>query len=114
MLKRDYEIGAWRFRDSRDPDADLFALFHSKSPFNVVSYNSPELDGLIQQAGAEQDKEARQRYYCQIADKIAHDLPLLYLAQNSYYVIARPEVLGDMGLLGGLIDVRNLSLEKNK
>lgn len=112
MLKRNYEIGAWRFRDSRDPDADLFALFHSKSPFNVVSYNSPELDDLIQQAGAEQDKEVRQKYYCQIADKIAYDLPSLYLVQNSYYVIARLEVLGDMELLGGLIDVRNLSLEK--
>ena len=112
MLKRNYEIGAWRFRDSRDPDADLYALFHSDSRFNVVSYNSPELDDLIQQAGAAQDKEARQRYYCQIADKIADDLPLLYLAQNSYYVIARPEVQGDMGLLGGLIDVRNLYLER--
>ena len=63
-------------------------------------------------AGSEQDKAKRQKIYCEIAHKIATDLPLLYLVQNSYYVIAKLEVVGDMGLFAGLVDVRNLSLAR--
>ena len=111
VLSRKYQVGAWRIRDSRDPDIDLFGLFHSASRLNVAGYRSAEADRLLVAAREAGDWATRAPLYCALARRVNQDAPILYAVRNSYFVIARREVRGPFRLDGGVLDVTGAWLE---
>jgi 4-phytase/acid phosphatase/peptide/nickel transport system substrate-binding protein len=112
VLKGDYEIGAWRIRDSADPDPDLYGLLHSTSPFNVTGLKSETLDRLLADGRTRLDPGARRTAYCELAGVLADEAPFVYLAPNVYFAISGPRVQGEPGLSGGVLDVRRVSLAR--
>jgi len=54
---------------------------------NVMSYNNPEVDGLLAKAGQELDPAARKQHYVQFQKIIARDLPIFYIGTVPYQTI---------------------------
>ncbi len=109
VVRRDYQIGPWRLRDTVDPDADLYGLFHSASPFNVTGLTSPALDALLLSARGATAHAAREAAYCEIERYLSREVPWLFLGRNSYFAIANPDVTGDLSLQGGLLGLRGVT-----
>jgi ABC-type transport system substrate-binding protein len=110
VLKGDYEIGAWRIRDSFDPDPDLYGLLHSQSPFNVTGLRSDAVDHLLVEGRTHLEIAERRATYCRLAHTLAEEAPFVYLAPNIYFAVSGPRVQGTPGLKGGILDLRALSL----
>jgi ABC-type transport system substrate-binding protein len=61
-----------------DPGNFLYALFHSKSPYNRVNYYNKKTDYLLEQAFQEADEQNRHRIYRSIVEIILEDTPAVY------------------------------------
>ena len=61
-----------------DPGNFLYALFHSKSPYNRVNYYNKKTDYLLEQAFQEADEQKRHRIYRSIVKIILKDTPAVY------------------------------------
>lgn len=105
ILAGDYQVSAWRFRDSLDPDPDLYAFLHSRSRLNVTGIASAQLDRLVTSGRRSPDPDVRRDAYCAIARLLNQDVPLLYGTRNAYFAIARERVRGLPPLRGGLMDL---------
>ncbi len=74
------EGGSFQFATMRnpvapsDPDLEWRTFYYSSGGFNVAHLSDPTLDGLIEQAAATYDTEARTALYHQLA-QIAYDEP---------------------------------------
>jgi 4-phytase/acid phosphatase/peptide/nickel transport system substrate-binding protein len=112
VLKGDYEIGAWRIRDSFDPDPDLYGLLHSQSPFNVTGLRSDAIDGLLLEGRTRLDVAERRTSYCALSRTLAEEAPFVYLAPNVYFAVTGARVQGTPGLQGGILDLRALSIAR--
>ncbi|MBT8447843.1 MAG: hypothetical protein KJO38_11875, partial [Gammaproteobacteria bacterium] len=112
VLAGDYDIGAWRIRDSLDPDPDLFGLFHSTSRFAVTGLNSPDLDALIERGRSATASTDRQRAYCDIAGLLADEVPVIYTVRNTYFAIARRSVQRSISLRGGVLMIGRATAEE--
>jgi ABC-type transport system substrate-binding protein len=112
VLKGDYEIGAWRIRDSFDPDPDLFGLLHSQSPFNVTGLRDEAIDRLLVEGRTQLDVAQRRATYCRLSRVLADEAPFVYLAPNVYFAVSGSRVRGTPGLTGGILDLRTLSLAR--
>ncbi|MEO8381048.1 MAG: ABC transporter substrate-binding protein [Acidobacteriota bacterium] len=68
-----------------DPDPDPYSLFHSsqKPPagLNVVNFESPEVDRLLEQGRTEFDRSRRTETYHQLHEILAADQPTLWMVQ---------------------------------
>jgi peptide/nickel transport system substrate-binding protein len=110
VLKGDFQIGAWRIRDSADPDPDLYGLLYSHSPFNVTGLNSDDVDRLLLAGRTRLEPAERQRSYCALSRTLTEFAPFVYLAPNLYFAVSGPRVHGTPELRGGILDVRGLVL----
>lgn len=110
VLKGDYAIGAWRIRDSFDPDPDLYGLLSSQSQFNVTGLKDAAIDELLLAGRTRLDPGERRASYCALAHAVAEQAPFVYLAPNIYFAVSGARVRGEPGLATGLLDVRPLSL----
>jgi peptide/nickel transport system substrate-binding protein len=61
-----------------DPGNFLYALFHSKSPYNRVNYYNKKTDYLLEQAFQEADEQKRHQIYRSIVKIILEDTPAVY------------------------------------
>jgi 4-phytase/acid phosphatase/peptide/nickel transport system substrate-binding protein len=108
VLRGEYEIGAWRLRDSRDPDPDLFGLFHSESALNTTGFSGPEIDRLLALGRTATSFDERLQAYCDLAVILNTEVPLIFGARNTYFAIWSDRLRGIPGLQGGVLDVRAL------
>jgi len=104
-FKRDFQLTPWRIVDLADPDAQMYANFHTGSPVNLAQYSNSELDKLLEHARATPDQAARVKDYCEIAKIINHDAIWFWTFQNTYYAIAKPKLKGVAQLRSDVIDI---------
>jgi len=91
---------AW-VADYPDPHNFLDNLFHTGAENNIFDYHNPGLDVLLDQAGIEQDEEARLMMYQQAEQEIVDEAPCLPLCFGRNYVLVKPYVKGyKLGPLG--------------
>jgi peptide/nickel transport system substrate-binding protein len=112
VLRRRFQIGPWRLRDSVDPDIDLYGLFHSSSPFNMTGVSSPELDTLLDAMRRETDRTERQKLLCRIEEVLSDAVPWVFLGPNAYFAISGDRVRRSPGLQGGFLHVRDVRLRQ--
>jgi peptide/nickel transport system substrate-binding protein len=110
-FQRKFEIIGWRIVDFPDPDVQMFANFHSKSPLNLANYVNPELDKLLEHARVTPDEAARTEDYCAASRLINKEATWFWTFQNTYYGIAKAKVKGIPKMFGGIIDVSSAWLE---
>lgn len=98
-----------------DPDI-LNRLFHSRqvppSGFNRGFYSNPDVDRLLELAGAARTEPERKRYYSEVQKLIAWDAPYVPLWHRMNVIIARHDLTGlhldPIGSYESLKDVRRV------
>jgi oligopeptide transport system substrate-binding protein len=78
--------------DYPDPQNFLDILFHSGTKNNVGEYSSPEVDGLLEKAGIEQDPATRMNLYQQAEQILVNDAPCLPVYFDVSYTLVKPYV----------------------
>ena len=77
-----------------DPDTNFYENFYSKSDRNYTGYNNPEVDKLIDQQSAEQDKEKRKKIVWEIERKLADDVARPVIGWNVANTCWAPQLKG--------------------
>jgi peptide/nickel transport system substrate-binding protein len=75
---------------------NLSFAFHSESPENILSYNDPELDRLLEAAAVAGTDSQFQRTVSDIQMHLARQLPVISLAFRHSAVIADRRIYGDI------------------
>ncbi len=76
-----FDAFLWSWIGNLDPGDFYYAQHHSSGGFNAQGYSNPEVDTLLDAAGAETDKDARKALYDQAAKLIVDDASYVYLLQ---------------------------------
>ena len=77
-----------------DPDVNFYENFFSKSDHNYTAYNNPEVDKMIDQQSAEQDREKRKKLVWEIEKKLAEDGARPIIGYNVANTCWDPKVKG--------------------
>jgi ABC-type transport system substrate-binding protein len=91
---RDYQTMLFRWAGGTDPDKNEYQFFHSKGGINLVGFNDPEMDRLLEAGRATIDRADRLKIYRQINNKLAKDLPYLFLTYFENISLASRAVKG--------------------
>jgi peptide/nickel transport system substrate-binding protein/oligopeptide transport system substrate-binding protein len=90
--------------DYPDPEDFLKTLFYSTSTENYIGYNNPEVDKLLDAAGAERDAAKRDALYEEAQQKIIDDAVVIPVYDDVQYQVIKPYVHGldvtGIGFLG--------------
>ncbi len=103
VFTNNYQISGWRIGDSGDQGPQLFGLFRKGSPYNIMKYNTPEMDALLDAQRETVDPAARAKLMCEIAEKINQDAPIVYAGGRRHYAFSRPRLKGIPPLTNGVI-----------
>ena len=98
--------------DYPDPHNFLDNLFHTGSENNIFGYHNPELDALLDQAGIEQNGEARLMMYQQAEQQIVDEAPCLPLWFGKNYILVKPYVKGYELTSLGIPDLSKVYIER--
>ena len=80
LRKGEFDLCFSPWSGRSDPDGNMFGHFTKEGPQNFSGYDSPEVTLMLQQARAAEDQATRADLYLRAQDRIATDLPLLFLA----------------------------------
>ena len=100
---RNYQVMGFRWAGGTDPDKNVYQFFHSRGGINLVGYNDPEMDKLLEAGRATTDKAERLKIYRTISNKLAKDLPYLFLTYFENISLAANNVKGLPLVPDGLI-----------
>ncbi len=100
---RDYQAMAFRWAGGTDPDKNVYQFFHTGGAINLVNYSDPEMDKLLDAGRATVDPAARLEIYREISNKLARDLPYLFLTYFENIALASPSVRGLASVPDGLL-----------
>jgi peptide/nickel transport system substrate-binding protein len=104
-------IVSWRAARP-DPHINIQRVFHSQGFSNPMRYNNPQVDVLIDQAGAEYDVSAAKLLYDQVQDLVVNDAVEIYQAYPSEYHVRKQELKGYGFYLNGAFRFRDWWLER--
>ena len=76
-----------------DPDDVYYQLFQSKSPMNLMQYNSPEVDALLEKARQTPIQSERVDFYHQLEAILLEDVPQAFLMWHDEYQALYPYVM---------------------
>jgi peptide/nickel transport system substrate-binding protein/oligopeptide transport system substrate-binding protein len=104
------------YADFPDPDSLLYNLFHSKSKNNLVAYDRPEVDQLLDKARTERDYLKRMEMYRKIEGMILDDAPIVPMINHLFQMVYQPYVRGiEVNALGGpYIPMKKIWLKKRE
>jgi peptide/nickel transport system substrate-binding protein len=106
VFTNSYQIAGWRIADTGDIGPQLFALLHSKSPYNLAHYSDADMDKLLvtmRMAGTEQE---RADAMCAVVRKMNADAPILWWSGRTHNAIAKKSLQGLRPLFQGVLDAR--------
>ena len=102
-IARDYQVMLFRYAGGTDPDKNVYQFFHSKSTLNLVAFNDPEMDRLLEAGRATTDKAERLKIYRQINNMLAKQLPQLFLTYFDNISLVNPAVKGIKSAPDGIL-----------
>lgn len=77
-----------------DPDAMYYRTFHSQGATNVFEYADPVMDALLEQGRRETDTAKRQEIYKAAQQRLAEQVPIIFLAYGDLFTIKAEYVKG--------------------
>ncbi len=91
---RNYQVMLFRWAGGTDPDKNVYQFFHSKGSINLVAYSDPEMDKLLDSGRATTDKAERLKIYRAVNNKLASEVPYLFLTYFENISLAGNAVKG--------------------
>ncbi|MFP4083175.1 MAG: ABC transporter substrate-binding protein [Candidatus Aminicenantes bacterium] len=112
--KKPYVVLMDRLMNIPDPEDIIRPLFHSKSIFNLLGYENPLLDELLQKAEVEKSWTRRINFFHQIEEILLSDVPAVPLYSQQNRVAMQPYVRGVDVPPSGLyyLEAKNIWLAK--
>ncbi|MEZ5763368.1 MAG: ABC transporter substrate-binding protein [Xanthobacteraceae bacterium] len=111
-IARDYQIMPFRYAGGTDPDKNVYQFFQSKSTMNLVNFNNPEMDKLLEAGRATTDKAERLKIYRQVNNLLAKDLPYLFLTYFDNISLVNPAVKGIKSAPDGILRLHSAWKDK--
>ncbi|WP_416899097.1 MAG: ABC transporter substrate-binding protein [Minwuia sp.] len=108
VFTNNYNVSGWRIADTGDVGPQLFALLHSKSPYNLAKYVNPAMDELVVKMRVAPTQDARNAAMCDVIRLMNDEVPIFYTGGRKHYVITSKSVKGQLDLFQGVPDVRYL------
>jgi peptide/nickel transport system substrate-binding protein len=108
----DYQVMLFRWAGGTDPDKNVYQFFHSKGSINLVKFNNPEMDKLLEAGRATTDKAERLKIYRQVNNLLARELPYLFLTYFENIALASRTVRGIAPVPDGLLRVHSVWKDK--
>jgi len=99
--------------DYPHPQDFLDILFHSGAENNYSEYSNPEVDTLLDTAGAETDSNLSLALYQQAEQKLVSDAACLPLWFGKNFTLVKPYVTGYNLSAQGLVTLDNVSIERD-
>jgi ABC-type transport system substrate-binding protein len=110
VFTNNYNISGWRIADTGDVGPQLFALLHSKSPYNLGKYNNPKMDQLVVAMRVAPTMETRLAATCEVVKQMNDDGTIFLTGGRQHYALTTKSVSEIPPLFQGVPDVRFLSL----
>jgi peptide/nickel transport system substrate-binding protein len=113
VISGDYQSTMWSYFDAPNPVADsIWWICDSAKPPGELALNfarncDPEMDAAFQQARQTPDLDEQKKYYDIVQERMAEDLPFIWLYHTQSAVVTKPNVWdvttwrlpdGDVGL----------------
>ncbi|MCP4722254.1 MAG: hypothetical protein GY860_22570, partial [Desulfobacteraceae bacterium] len=89
VFSKKYHVSSWRIPPMTDYGPYLYKYFYSKSRINATGYNNAKMDELLVAQQVETDPEKREKIFCDIAELLNTDVPLLYRGGRRIHLIAK-------------------------
>src|SRR5438105_59971 len=102
----------FRYAGGPDPDKNVYQFFHSKGGLNIVQFNDPEMDKLLEAGRATVDRADRLNIYRQVNNKLAKDLPYLFLTYFENIALASRAVKDIPSIPDGLLRLHSVWKDK--
>ncbi|ANK79449.1 MAG: hypothetical protein TEF_00590 [Rhizobiales bacterium NRL2] len=109
VFTNNYDMSGWRIADAQDVGPQLFALLHSKSPYNLTKYNNPAMDDLLVKMRTAATEEARAEAMCEVVRLMNDEVPIQYRGGRKHYTIVGADIDGLRPLYQGVPDVRYIT-----
>jgi ABC-type oligopeptide transport system substrate-binding subunit len=100
--------------DYPDPENFLDLLFHSGSAFNLVGYENPEIDAMLEEARGMHNPAERLERYQQIERLLLQDAALLPLSHIVDFMLVKPHISGYQLMPAGIPVMHLLALETER
>ncbi|MBL8589937.1 MAG: ABC transporter substrate-binding protein [Methylobacteriaceae bacterium] len=102
-------ILAWSGRT--DPDGNIINFAMTNAPNNYSAYSNAEVDAALTEARTLNDPAQRKAAYRKVAQRLAADLPIVYLYHRIVIIAHRDRVEGYSQMPDGLVRVTGLKLK---
>ncbi|NNJ12478.1 peptide ABC transporter substrate-binding protein [Chloroflexales bacterium ZM16-3] len=113
LNQRQFQIyGSGWIADYPDPENFLDVLFRGGSGENHTSYDSPQVNDLLDRAAVEKDEATRFDLYHQAEIQILADAPVIPLYHNIAYTLVKPYVRGLEVTPMGILDLSTVELAR--
>jgi len=99
--------------DYPHPQNFLDILFRSGAEYNYGEYSNPEIDALLEMAGAEPDSNLGMALYQQAEQKLVEDAACLPLWFGQNYLLVKPYIKGYNLSPQGLVMLNSVSIERD-
>lgn len=111
VFTNDYNVSGWRIGDTEDVGPQLFALLHSKSPYNLGKYVNPKMDELVVAMRVAPTVEERIQRTCAVVKQMNDDGTIILTGGRQHYAMAKKSVKGLAPLYQGTPDVRYATID---
>lgn len=94
LVSGNFQAGTSGYSGAWDPDLVAFDMFHSGANRNYPRMSDPEVDELLVQGRETTDAAKREQIYVQIANRLAIDLPYVWMYGMTKNAVTTPRVHG--------------------
>jgi ABC-type transport system substrate-binding protein len=94
VQSQDFQIAGWVGGPADTPFPAAANLLRTGGNTNYGGYSNPQVDQLLDQAGASTDETERTRLYQQVGLLTNQDIPVAYYSRGYLSTVAKPEVKG--------------------
>lgn len=102
-----YQAAYWRLFSAVDPDGD-YVWWHGKNAvdppgmsLNFARNRDTDLDAALDEARQTSDPDVRDAAYQKVSQRMAEDLPYIWLSRVTWLYAAQPHVKGLENIMGG-------------
>jgi ABC-type transport system substrate-binding protein len=107
-----YQAALYRYKGSFDPGLNVSPFFGCNASFNHVNLCDKDLDVLMQQGLAEQDKTKRLAIYHKVDARLAELFPYDFLYEADWWRLHSPKLHGIPPMPDNTLDLSHAWLEK--
>jgi peptide/nickel transport system substrate-binding protein len=101
ILQRNYSVGCYSSgSNDRDPDIQLYGVYHSEASGNPSGYASPEMDAALEQGRTSTDEAERREAYATAQALLGSDVPTYEYASSPWGWVVADGVHGVVALPG--------------